>query len=80
MAAGEEPVAPEDLDVRWLVEEMRLVRDDDRHKPIAVFEGDQRPRPSFIPRPFLILLEESGVAERGCEGKPVRFLHACVEV
>lgn len=40
-ARGEEGVAPEDLDVRGLGDEVGLVRDDDAEEPVAVFEGDE---------------------------------------
>ena len=37
----EEAVAPEDVDVLGLADEMRLVRHDDRHQPAGFGEGDQ---------------------------------------
>ena len=80
-AAGrEEAVAPEDLDVVGLVEEVRLVRDYDAHEPVAVAERHERARACLVAGEGLQPLEELGRLERDGEGFPVALGHAGGEV
>ena len=76
----EEAVAPQDLDVGRLGDEVRLVRDDDAHEPVAVGEGRQRACAGLVARQRGDLLEEFRGFERHGEGLPVRFRDAVAEV
>jgi len=58
LCGGIEPVSPEDLNVGWLVDEMRLVWDHDAHAPVAVLEGGESTRAGFIASEFSEVLEE----------------------
>ena len=75
-----EAVAPQDLNVERLGDEVRLVRDDDAHEPVAVGEGRQRARAGLVARQRGYLLEELRGFERHGEGFPVRFRDAVAEV
>jgi len=55
---GVEPVAPEDLHVGGLIDEIRLVRNHDAHAPIAVLEGGKSAGTGFVASKFRELLEE----------------------
>ena len=58
LRAGSEPVAPKDLHISGLVDEMRLVRDHDAHAPIAVLEGGESACAGFVAGEFSEVLEE----------------------
>ena len=50
LACGKQAVAPEDLDVRRLGDEVWLVRDDDAHEPVAIRECRQCPCARLVAR------------------------------
>lgn len=76
----EQPVAPEDLHVVGLVEEVRLLGHHDAHEPVAVLEGDKGAGAGRVGAPFLQALEEARVVQGDGEGEPVGLLRARVEV
>lgn len=55
---GTEGVAPEDLDVRGLRDEMRLMRDDYAEEPVAVFECRESPGTGRVVGEFCEMHEE----------------------
>ena len=58
---GEQGISPEDLDARWLVDEMRLMRQHNRHQPMGVLERYQSAGTSFVAAEFVHLLEEGRI-------------------
>lgn len=68
--SGEEAVAPEDLDVGGLMQEVRLLRDDDAHEPGAVLEGDERAGAGHVAAPGGQAVEKGRVVQRDGEGEP----------
>lgn len=77
-----ESVAPEDLDVDGLVDEVRLVGNHDAHAPVAVFESGQRAGAGFVACEFGEVFEEEagGSVEGGGEGEPCGFWDASGEI
>ena len=77
---GEESVAPENLHVGGLVEEVRLVWDHDGHEPVAVFEGYECACTGFVAGRRFECGEELRVLEGHGEREPVAFRGSGVEV
>ena len=55
---GSLTVASEDLDIFWLGDEVRLVRNDDAHEPVAISERGERTCAGIIMAPFCEMVEE----------------------
>lgn len=58
LRGGAKPIAPEDLYISGLINEIRLMWDHDAYAPIAILEGSESARAGFIAGEFSELLDK----------------------
>jgi hypothetical protein len=78
-SVGEETISPKDLCIFGLVEEIRLMGDENAHYPVTILEGNQCSGSGLVSRPLLKTFEEFGMLESDGEREPVAFWDSGIE-